>query len=237
MFVASIIFAIGYLAAYPGLGKFPGLLGWTQITEWQTEVEAAELQYGPIFEAYRTQTVEAVASDPKARKMGQRLFANNCAQCHGSDARGSHGFPNLTDSDWLYGGDTAAIKQSITYGRAGQMPAWGPVIGEEKTDAVTAYVQSLSGQPVDAAQADAGKAVYETYCIACHGAEGKGNPMFGAPDLTDNIWLYGSSGSQIRRSIANGRQGQMPAHKDLLDESRIHLIAAYVYSLSQAPAQ
>jgi cytochrome c oxidase cbb3-type subunit 3 len=111
------------------------------------------------------------------------------------------------------------------------------VIGEEKTDAVTAYVQSLSGQPVDAAQADAGKAVYGTYCIACHGAEGKGNPMFGAPDLTDNIWLYGSSGSQIRRSIANGRQGQMPAHKDLLDESRIHLIAAYVYSLSQAPAQ
>ncbi len=237
MFVASIIFAIGYLAAYPGLGKFPGFLGWTQVEAWETEIAKAEDRYGPIFEAYRTQTVETVAADPKALKMGQRLFANYCAQCHGSDARGSYGFPNLADNDWLYGGDPAAIKHSITHGRAGQMPAWGPVMGDEKTAQVTAYVQSLAGQDADATQADAGKAVYGTYCIACHGAEGKGNPIFGAPDLTNGIWLYGGSESQIRRSIANGRQGQMPAHKDLLDEARIHLISAYVYSLSQTTAE
>jgi len=237
MFLASIVFAIGYLIAYPGLGKFPGMLGWTQVEAWQSEIDKAERTYAPLFEGYLAQPVETVAQDPKATKMGQRLFAHDCAQCPGSDARGSHGFPNLTDNDWLYGGDAATIQQSIAYGRAGQMPAWGAVMGDEKTAQATAYVQSLSGQDTDAALAEAGKAVYGTYCIACHGVEGKGNPMFGAPNLTDDIWLYGGSESQIRRSIANGRQGQMPAHKDLLDEARIHLITAYVYSLSQKPIQ
>ncbi len=232
MFIASIVFAIGYLIAYPGLGKFPGLLGWTQVDAWQQEIDQAEAKFGPLFEAYLQQPAEAVAQDPQAVKMGQRLFANHCAQCHGSDARGSHGFPNLADNDWLYGGSADAIKHSITHGRAGQMPARGAVLGDAKTAQVTAYVQSLSGQPHDAAQAGAGQAVYGTYCIACHGSEGQGNPLFGAPNLADATWLYGGSADQIRRSIANGRQGQMPAHQALLNEARIHLLAAYVYSLS-----
>lgn len=237
MFVASILFGIGYLIAYPGLGSFPGVLGWTQAKAWQEEMDHANAKFGPVFDKYLQQPIETVARDPQAVKMGQRLFANNCSQCHGSDARGSHGFPNLTDQAWLYGGKPDNIVETITNGRQGQMPAWGPILGEEKINQVANHVLALSGQAHDEKLAAAGQEVFQTYCIACHGPEGKGNPMFGAPNLTDSDWLYGGSLDEIRRSITNGRQGQMPAHKDILGEARIHLVAAYVYSLSHTKAE
>ncbi len=232
MFVITIVFGLLYLAAYPGLGNFKGFLNWTQVNQWESEVAEAEQRYGAIFAEYRGMSVENVAKDDKALKMGQRMFANNCAQCHGSDARGSYGFPNLTDSEWLYGGSPEQIKMSIIQGRAGAMPPWQAALGDEGIVNVTHYVMSLSGREVDQTKASAGTEKYQMFCTSCHGADGKGNVMFGAPDLTNNIWLYGGSQGLIQRSIRNGRNGKMPAHSELLSEDKIHLLTAYVYSLS-----
>ncbi len=232
MFVISIIFAIGYLIAYPGMGNFKGVLNWTQINQWQGELDTAEKKYGAIFAEYRNMPVEQVAADPKALKMGQRMFSNNCAQCHGSDARGSYGFPNLSDGEWLYGGSPEQIKASITQGRSGLMPAWEAALGDEGIVNVSNYVMSLSGRDVDTDAAAKGQSQFQTFCSSCHGAEGKGNIAFGAPDLTNNAWLYGGSQGLIQRSIRSGRNGKMPAHSELLSADKIHLLTAYVYSLS-----
>ncbi len=164
--------------------------------------------------------------------MGGRLFANNCAQCHGSDGRGSYGFPNLADDAWLWGGSPQAIKTSITQGRTGNMPAWGGVIGEQGVQQVTQYLLSLGDRQHDAAAAEQGAGTFATYCVACHGPEGKGNPAMGAPDLTDDNWLYGGSPEYIKHTLRNGRNGRMPAQQDLLSEDKIHILAAYVYGLS-----
>ncbi|MEH6558692.1 MAG: cytochrome-c oxidase, cbb3-type subunit III [Oceanicoccus sp.] len=233
MFVFSIIFGIGYLIAYPGMGNFKGVLNWTQIDQWQDQVDRAEQKYGAIFAAYREMPVEQVAKDAKALKMGQRMFANNCAQCHGGDARGSYGFPNLRDGEWLYGGSPEAIKTTLVNGRMGLMPGWEAALGEDGIDSVSNYVLGLSGRDVDVDSAAKGEEKYKMFCVACHGAEGKGNVMFGAPDLTNDIWLYGGSQGMVQRSIRSGRNGEMPAHKDILSEDKIHLLTAYVYSLSQ----
>lgn len=233
MFVITIIFGVGYLLAYPGLGNFKGFLGWTQISQWEERVAEADKKYGALFAEYRSMPVEEVAGDKKAMKMGQRLFANNCSQCHGSDAMGSYGFPNLTDAEWLYGGSPEQIRTSIVDGRNGAMPPWLSALGEDGVVNVSHYVLSLSGREVDAELAAQGEAKYQMLCVACHGVEGKGNVAFGAPDLTNNIWLYGGSLGLVQRSIRNGRNGQMPAHKDLLSEDKIHLLTAYVYSLSK----
>ena len=233
MFVITLVFGAGYLVVYPGLGNFPGLLGWTQLDQLERSVEAAEERYSAVRSRYLAMPIEQVAEDPEARKMGQRMFANNCAQCHGADAKGSYGFPNLTNGDWLWGGDPADIKTSISAGRVAAMPAWGPMLGDEGVADVTAYVQLLNGRDVDEASAAAGKAHYDTVCVACHGPEGKGNPLFGAPNLTNGIWLYGGDDEAVMHSIRAGRNGVMPAQKDLLSEDKIHLIAAYVYSLNQ----
>ncbi|MFA7552681.1 MAG: cytochrome-c oxidase, cbb3-type subunit III [Spongiibacteraceae bacterium] len=232
LFVLSIVFSIGYLIAYPGMGNFKGVLNWTQVGQLQKEVDKAEAKYGAIFAAYHNMSVQEVIEHPKALKMGQRLFANNCAQCHGSDARGSYGFPNLTDSEWLYGSSPEQIKTSITAGRTGAMPAWGAVLGEKGVIHVSNYVLSLSGRDVDVSSAQQGKAQFEMMCSSCHGNDGKGNVAFGAPDLSNNIWLYGGSPGLVQRSIRSGRSGVMPTHKDLLSEDKIHLLTAYVYSLS-----
>jgi cytochrome c oxidase cbb3-type subunit 3 len=231
MFLFTIIFAIGYLIAYPGMGNFKGLLNWNQIDQWERSVAAAEERFGALRFKYLAMPVEEVAKDRQARKMGQRMFANNCAQCHGADARGSNGFPDLSDGDWIWGGTPDSIKTSITNGRIAAMPAWGPMLGDDGVRDTAAFVMSLSGREVDADQAAAGKEKYDMICIACHGADGTGNPMLGAPNLANGIWLYGGDTEQVMNSIREGRNGVMPAHTDLLSEDKIHLITAYIYSL------
>ncbi|MEP5766596.1 MAG: cytochrome-c oxidase, cbb3-type subunit III [Halieaceae bacterium] len=233
MFMITLVFGIGYLIVYPGMGNFPGLLGWSQLDQWERQVAKADAQFGAIRQRYLAMPVEEVAQDPEALKMGQRMFANNCAQCHGADARGSYGFPNLTDNDWLWGDGPDAIKTAINDGRQAAMPAWGSALGDDGVRDTAAYVASLNGRDVDAAQVAAGKAQFDIYCVACHGPEAKGNPLFGAPNLTNGIWLYGGSDADIQHSLRAGRNGVMPRFSDQLGEDKIHLITAYVYSLSQ----
>ena len=261
-FLLTIIWAFGYIALY-GLGNWTGLLGWKSsnqgilnlaeskaktlenlqndsgvLVQYDREVGAADAKFGPIFEAYAARSIEDLATDDEALKVGQRLFIQNCAQCHGSDAHGTTGFPNLTDKDWLYGGTPEVIKETIMNGRiASGMMAWeGALGGDQGVKEVAAYVISLSGRSVDPELAKAGKAKF-AICAGCHGPDGQGSlalgmPM-GAPNLTDNIWLYGGSQRAIESSIRNGRAGVMPPWKDILGEEKVRLISAYVYSLSQ----
>jgi len=233
MFYISLVFSIVYLYLYPGLGNFEGSLGWSQIGEYEEEVADANKKYGPLFAKYAATPITELAKDKKANAMGQRLFLTYCSTCHGSDAKGARGFPNLTDKDWLYGNTPEAIKTSILNGRSGIMPAMGAALGGDAgVDEVATYVASLSGRTTDAAKTKAGKAKFEMMCAACHQASGKGNPALGAADLTDNIWLYGGSLGVIKKTIVEGRNGQMPAHKNFLGEDKSHLLAAYIYSLS-----
>lgn len=234
MFLGTVIFGLGYLALYPGLGNFQGLLGWSSHGQWEEEMAHAEEQYRPMFEQFAALSIEELQGEETGLKMGQRMFANNCSLCHGSAGTGAYGFPNLTDNDWLYGGDPTTIKTTIANGRTGGMPPWGQVLGEDGVRDVTSYVLSLSNtENVDGEAVARGQSQFQALCAACHGTEGKGTMALGAPDLTDNIWLYGGSFEQIAHSVRNGRAGVMPAHKDLLSDDKIHLIAAYVYSLSQ----
>ncbi|MGV6807598.1 MAG: cytochrome-c oxidase, cbb3-type subunit III [bacterium] len=233
MFMITVIFGVIYLALFPGLGSYPGLLGWTSSGKWEKEVAVADEKYAPVFEKYSEMAVEDVIADPEAMKIAQRLFNNNCSVCHGSDGRGSYGFPNLADTDWLYGGAIEQIRQTLTHGRQGAMPAWGAVMGEEGVDQVAEYVFQISGRDHDGEKAEAGKQLYATYCAACHSADGTGNQAVGAPNLTDGVWLYGGSPVLVRHSIRAGRNGVMPAQKDLLKEDKINLLAAYVYRLSK----
>ncbi len=237
LFYITIVFSLAYLYLYPGLGSYPGSLGWTQAGQLEEENAAAEKEFGPLFQKFAAQDLETLAVDPAARTVGQRLFLNHCAQCHASDAGGSKGFPNLADKDWLYGGDPLVIKASITDGRHGVMPPFGPALGVQGTKDVAHYVMSLSGMTSDSLRRIRGKETFAQACVACHGAQGKGNPLLGAPNLADQIWLYGSGEPAIIETITLGRSNQMPAHKALLNESKIHLLSAYVYSLSQPAAQ
>jgi len=233
MYLGTVIFAVVYLVLYPGMGSFAGVLGWTQTGQWQQEVDEAEAKYAPIYEQYSKMSVEELIADPEAMKMGRRLFNNNCSVCHGSDGRGSYGFPNLADSDWLYGGSAAEIKASITHGRKGAMPGWGTVIGDDGVDNVAEYVFKISGREHDAEKAAEGEKVYTTYCGSCHMPQGTGMAALGAPNLTDGVWLYGGSPSLVRHSIRNGRNGNMPAQNEMLKAEKIHLLTGYVYNLSK----
>lgn len=233
MFYITVVFALVYLALFPGLGSYKGVLGWTSLGQWEGEEQYAKETYDPIFNQYLKQDLKVVAADPKAREMGQHLFLTYCSQCHGSDARGGRGFPNLTDKDWLYGGDPETIQASITNGRRGIMPAHGAILGDAGVKEVANYVMSLSGKPHDATLAAAGKVRFEQICAACHTPAATGNQALGAPNLTDKTWLYGGSEATIIQTVTNGRNGVMPAWKDFLGEAKIHLLAAYVYGLSQ----
>ncbi|HEB67256.1 MAG TPA: cytochrome-c oxidase, cbb3-type subunit III, partial [Gammaproteobacteria bacterium] len=213
--------------------NWQGYLGWSSTGQYQKEMEQARQKYDPIFAAFASKPIEELARDPAALKVGERLFLNYCASCHGSTATGAPGFPNLTDNDWLWGGDPEAIKTTILDGRQGAMPAWGDALGPDGVDKVAEYVLSLSGRQHDAEKAAAGKEIFQNMCAACHGPDGKGNPAMGAPNLTDNVWLYGGSPGAIRQTITKGRNGRMPAHRDFLGENKVHVLAAYVYSLSQ----
>lgn len=245
LFVGTVVFALGYLALYPGLGNWKGLLpgyedGWTQVKEWQREMDKADEQYGPLYAKYAAMPVEEVAKDPQALKMGGRLFASNCSVCHGSDAKGAYGFPNLTDDDWLWGGEPETIKTTILHGRQAAMPAWKDVIGEEGIRNVAGYVRSLSGRDTPegiSVDIEQGQKIFAANCVVCHGPEAKGVTAMGAPNLTDNVWLYGSSFAQIQQTLRYGRNGRMPAQEAILGHDKVHLLAAYVYSLSQQPEQ
>jgi cytochrome c oxidase cbb3-type subunit III len=232
LFYLTIIFSIVYLLLYPGLGGSKGKLGWSEVNQYEEEMNAGQKQYGPIFEKYRAMEIPAVAGDPQAHAIGERLFLNTCAQCHGSDAQGNKGFPNLTDKDWLYGGDPQTIVKTITDGRQGMMPPMGAAVGsDEDVRNVANYVLSLSNSPHDPIKAALGKPKFAV-CAACHGPEGKGNPAMGSANLTDKTWLYGGDVNTIMETITKGRNNVMPAHKNLLGDAKIHLLAAYVWGLS-----
>ncbi len=234
LFYITIFFAIAYLVLYPGLGNWKGTLGWTSHKQHAEEVAAAEKVYGPLFKKYAALSIpQLVDEHPEAIEMGKRIFLNNCAVCHGSDAGGAPGFPALNDDDWLYGGAPGQIVKTITDGRKGAMPAWGSTFGKQGVLELAAYVETLSGRPADEKLAAAGKTKFMT-CAGCHGMDGKGMQALGAPNLTDRIWLYGGSPAVIAKSIQDGRNGVMPAHKDLLGSDRIHLVASYVYSLTHS---
>ncbi|WP_185266205.1 cytochrome-c oxidase, cbb3-type subunit III [Halopseudomonas xiamenensis] len=231
LFIATLVFTVIYLILYPGMGKFPGVLGWTQVNQYEREVSRAEAQFAPIFANYSEMSIADVARDEEARRIGQRLFATNCSVCHGSDARGAFGFPNLTDNDWIWGGEPEQIMTTLRQGRQAAMPAWLAVIGEEGVRNTAGYVRHLAGLESEGVDLEAGKQVFNTNCVACHGPDGKGNPLLGAPNLTDDVWLYGSSMLQVQHTIRAGRNGNMPAQAHL-GEDKLHMLAAYVYSLS-----
>ena len=247
LFIGTIIFAVAYLVLYPGLGNWKGILpgyegGWTQDKQWQREVDKAQAQYGPIYAKYAAMPITEVAKDEQALKMGGRLFSTYCSICHGSDAKGAVGFPNLADNNWRWGGEPDTIKATILHGRMAMMPAWGQVIGDEGVKNVSAYVRStLAGLPLpqsNNADLQAGQTIFNSNCMACHGPQGKGMPMMGAPDLTHSTgWIYGSSLAQLQQTIRYGRNGQMPAQDAYLGNDKVHLLAAYVYNLSQQAAE
>lgn len=232
LFIITIVFSVAYLIIYPGMGSYQGKLGWTQVGQFEAEMAKAEEVTKPLYDKFMAMSVQEVAADEQAVAIGGRLFLNNCAQCHGSDARGSKGFPNLTDNDWLYGGDPENIKTTLVNGRMGMMPPMAAMVGsEDDVRNVANYVLSLSGSEHDAARAELGKEKFMV-CAACHGPEGKGNQMMGAPNLTDGIWLHGAGEKNIMAMINNGKTNQMPAQADKLSEAQIHVLTGYVWGLS-----
>jgi cytochrome c oxidase cbb3-type subunit 3 len=236
LFIGTIFFAFGYFLLYPGFGNFEGILGWTSANEVEAAAARADAEYGPIFAGYLEQEIPELLGDERALAMGSRIFANRCSVCHGSDARGGPGYPNLADNDWLYGGSPDRIVTTITGGRNGMMPPFAAAIGgDEGVVNMTEYVLSLSGRDHDPAKAATAEPTYKTLCGICHGANSTGNPDIGAPNLTDDIWLHGGRREDIARALNNGIMSQMPAHGSFLSPARIHLAALYVFSLSAEP--
>ena len=232
MFLILTVVALGYWVLYPGLGTFKGLLDTNQAKEVRADQEKIEAMVQPVFQKYAEMPIEDIAKDDEARAIGQRLFLNNCAQCHGSDAQGSPSFPNLTDNSWLWGGEPEKILQTITNGRRGIMTAHKTLMTPAQATDIAQYVRSLNDLAHDQTRVVPGKKMFDQFCVACHGAEAKGNPLLGAPDLTDGAWLYGSSEETIVYGILNGRDNQMPAQKDLLSPEQIRVLAGWVWGLS-----
>ena len=234
VFYITVVFGLVYLVLYPGLGTFRGIKGWTQQGQYEAERAAAEAQAAAYLAPFAAMTVPQLAADGKAMATARNLFQVNCAQCHGSDGGGAKGFPNLADKNWQWGGDPDTVVQTIAAGRMAAMPPWGAVLGAQGVDQVVAYVQQISGQAADATLATAGKTLFETNCSACHGVDGKGNPLLGAPNLTDDVWLYGGDAATVKATLENGRNGQMPAFGDRLGQERVRLLAAYALKLSES---
>jgi cytochrome c oxidase cbb3-type subunit 3 len=235
LFYGSLAFAALYLVLFPGLAMFGGTKGWTQEKRYDAEVAAAAKLYAPVYARFEGRSVEEMSTDPDAKRIGERLFLNHCTACHASDARGGIGYPSLRDADWQWGGSPEAIETTITGGRQGVMQAWGEAVGPEGVENLTQYVLALSGRPVagKSAAAEQGKALFEQICFSCHRLSGQGNPAVGGPNLTDAIWRWGGSEETIRRTIAQGRVGVMPAHGEILGPERVRLVAAYVYGLEK----
>ncbi|HEY0340140.1 MAG TPA: cytochrome-c oxidase, cbb3-type subunit III, partial [Steroidobacteraceae bacterium] len=237
LFVLTVVFGLGYLVVYPGLGNYGGTAGWTSQKQFQDQSASAERVLARTLAPFEHQSVTALAINADAVRVGRNLFMNNCATCHGSDAHGAPGFPNLTDKDWLWGGKPDDIVATIAHGRTSAMPAWYDVLGGDTgVEDVLAYVMSLSGRHVPAGDVENGRAKFAAICTACHGPDGRGNQMLGAPNLTDQIWLNGGALTTVRETIAHGRQAQMPAQLERLGETRVRLLAAYVISLGGADA-
>lgn len=232
LFVITVVFAFAYLALYPGLGTYKGTLGWTSVDQHTKEIDKGNAEVAPLYAKFAALTPENLSKDTQAMAIGERLFMNNCAQCHASDARGTKGIPNLTDVDWLHGGASEQIKTTLLQGRMGNMPPMAAAVGSS-TDVknLAQYVLSLSGSPNDSVLAALGKEKFAA-CAACHGANGKGNVALGAPNLTDDIWLHGYGEAAIISMINNGKVNQMPAQGEKLTEGQIHVLTSYVWSLS-----
>ncbi len=231
LFVLTIVFAGAYLALYPGLGSATGTLNWSSVGQYREEQAKAHALTAPLYAAFAAKPVTALARDPQAMAVGERLFANTCAACHGADAHGSKGFPNLTDTDWLWGGSPEQIKETLVKGRQGVMPPIAAAVGTpEDVTNLANYVLTLSGGP-DNLQAQLGRPKFAV-CAACHGADGKGNPALGAPNLTDNVWLHGRGVAAIVAMVNKGKTNVMPAHADRLTPEQIHVLTAYVWGLS-----
>ena len=236
LFVGTIVFGLLYLVAYPGLGSYQGQLGWSTRAQYESEMQQADRALAPLYAQFTAKKVEELAGDANAMAIGERLFMNNCSQCHGSDARGSKGFPNLTDNDWLHGGTPEKIKETITLGRRGQMPPMAAAVGTpDDVKNVANYVLSLSNSPHDSVRAQLGKPKFMV-CAACHGMDGKGNQTIGAPNLTDNIWLHGWGEQAVMNMVNNGKINEMPAQSGKLTEAQIHVLTAFVWGLSNKPA-
>ncbi|MFA5488183.1 MAG: cytochrome-c oxidase, cbb3-type subunit III [Candidimonas sp.] len=234
MYILTCVFTVGYWYLYPSLGSIQGALGYSSAAQVKQELDALREQVKPIFARYQGMSIPEIAADTEARGIGQRLFLNHCAQCHSSDARGGAGFPDLTDKDWLYGGEPEQIQTTITKGRHGVMPAWNGQIKPDEAADIAQYVRSLSGLAADALRIIPGKRGFQTYCVACHGVDGKGNQALGAPNLTDDVWLYGSSQASIVDTILNGRENSMPAQENILSEDQIRILTAWVWGLSNS---
>lgn len=242
MFWITIVFGLGYLVVY-GYGNYDGVLTvevdgkpvtWTSENQWKAEVQAFDTKVAPIFAKYSSTSIEELIKDEEALQTGRRLFKSNCAVCHGSNAQGAKGFPNLTDTDWLYGGKPENIKQTITNGRQGMMPAHIDILGgKEAVKDMAQYVRSLSGLKHDAEAASRAEPKFKQVCFACHGMDGTGNQLLGAPNLTDKVWLYGGSTNDIEFTLTHGRNGVMPAQQEKLGDDKIHVLSAYIYSLSK----
>ena len=233
LFIITLVFAATYLWLYPGLGSNTGAAKWSAHGQYEAERVALDAEMAPLYAAFQKQPIPALIGDPQARAIGERLFLANCSQCHGSDARGAKGFPNLTDSDWLYGNAPAQIVETLTRGRNGMMPALGAAVGSaQEIEQLAQYVLSLSGSATDPVKAEIGKPKFAV-CAACHGPDGKGNPALGAPNLTDRIWLHGGGLQQVVAMINLGKTNMMPGWDTKLTEGQIHVLASYVLGLSQ----
>jgi len=237
MFIITIVFSLFYFAAYPAIGTYAGKLGWTQVNQYEQEMEAANKTLAPLYAKFAAMPIDQLASNPEAKAIGERIFMNNCAQCHGSDAHGSRGFPNLTDQDWIHGGSPEKITETLTNGRVGMMPPMAAAVGtEDDVKNVANYVLSLSNSNHDATRAAAGKEKFAV-CAACHGADGTGNQSIGAPNLADNIWLHGAGEEAIIKRINEGKVNQMPAQGAKFSPEQIHVLTAYVWGLSNNEAK
>jgi cytochrome c oxidase cbb3-type subunit 3 len=233
LFVITVVFAAVYLAFYPGMGSSPGMLKWTSVGQYEAEQEKARAAMAPVYAKYVAMNADQLAADEQAMGIGQRLYLNNCAQCHGSDARGAKGFPNLADTDWLGGNDLDYVKKVIVEGRVGNMPPMGAAVGTaEDAKNLAHYVLSLSGSAHNSIAAQLGKPKFAT-CAACHGPDGKGNMALGAPNLTDKVWLHGWGEAAIVRAITQGINNPMPAQGRLLTPEQVHVLGGYVLSLSR----
>ena len=232
LFYITVIFSLVYCVLYPTLGSYQGMLGWSSSGQLAKEVAKADEQSKPLYDKYMKMDLQALAADKEGIETGKRLYLTYCMQCHGADARGSKGFPNLADNDWQWGGEPAQIVETISSGRMGVMPPHAQ-LGAETIKDLANYVRSLSGMPADSVRVAKGQEAFNTAgCSGCHGPDAKGMHALGAPNLTDKTWLYSSAEPVIIETITKGRMNQMPAHKDILTPAKIHLLTGYVLSIS-----
>lgn len=234
LFIITVVFGAAYLIVFPGLGNFSGTQRWSSIGVYEAQMKDQRARFEERVASLRGKTLQQLAANADAMSTARNLFGANCSTCHGSDARGARGFPNLTDRDWLWGGEDQTVYDSIAQGRHGMMPALGAVLGDTGVNEVASYVMSLGGRKAPEDWVAAGKERFATICAACHGADAKGNPGLGAPNLTDGTWLHGGDFETVRATITNGRDSQMPAHATTLGDSKVRLLAAYVLSLSSS---